>query len=272
VLMMPGTGHLNIGNYSSLRENESVKVGYYTTDLTQYKVKAELTSTHSCGFHRYTFPKTNDAYILIDAASFLSHAWSTHPEEKQYLVGSEVEIISDREIQGYTRVRGGWNVGDAYTVFFYARFDTPSTGAGTWKNGRKFEGILTQNDEGNATKTGAYLRFKTEKGQQIKVKVGISFVSIGKAKANLEQELSHWDFDQTRLNAVAIWESLLSKVQVEGGTEKDKTIFYSSLYRVFLQPNCRTGENPKWNEAPYYDDFFAIWDTYRATHPLISLV
>ena len=272
VLVMPGTGHLNINNYSSLRSNESVKVGYYTTDLTQYKVKAELTSTHSCGFHRYTFPKTNDAYILIDASSFLSHGWNTHPEEKQYLVGSEVEIISDRQIQGYTRVRGGWNAGDAYTVFFYAQFDTPSTGAGTWKNGSKFEGILTQNDEGNATKTGAYLRFKTEKGQQIKVKVGISFVSIGKAKANLEQELSHWDFDQTRLNAVAIWESLLSKVQVEGGTEKDKTIFYSSLYRVFLQPNCRTGENAKWDEAPYYDDFFAIWDTYRATHPLISLV
>ena len=268
ILVMPGKGRLNPSEYGSLRSNETAIPGYYSTQLTGFDIKAELTSTHSCGFHRYTFPKADDAYILIDAGSFLK---ANHREETQRLVGSEIEILGNNEIQGYSRVRGGWNIGEAYTVYFYAIFDTPAIASGTWKDGKNEEGALSQFDEG--LPTGAYLKFSTESGQQIKVKVGISFISIGKAKANLKKEIAHWDFDQTCLDADTKWEELLSKVQVEGGTEDDKKIFYSSLYRIFLQPINKTGENPKWvSNEPYYDDFFAIWDTYRATHPFISLV
>ncbi|MDR3260688.1 MAG: GH92 family glycosyl hydrolase [Tannerella sp.] len=269
VLMMAGSGNLNPQKYSSPHEHETIKAGYYSTELVNYGIKAELTATHSCGFHRYTFPEADDSYILIDLGSFLRNS-NSPPEEQQTPVGSEVEIINNREISGYSRIRGGWNCGNAYTVYFYAVFDTPATGMGTWKNEKK-DNALFQFDDG--TPTGAFLQFNTKKGQQIKVKVGISFISIGKAKANLSKEINHWDFDLVARDADAVWEKTLSKIRLEGGTETDKKIFYSSLYRIFSQPINKTGENPKWkSDEPYYDDFYAIWDTYRATHPFLTLV
>jgi predicted alpha-1,2-mannosidase len=269
ILMMAGTGALDPLKYSSPHRNEIAKVGYYSTELEKYGIKAEITATHSCGFHRYTFPESADAYLLVDLGSFLG--WNNIlPDERQYLVGSEVEILNNHEIGGYSRVRGGWNRGDAYTVYFYAVFDTPAISMGTWKNG-EIDESHSQFDTGMST--GAFFRFRTENGRQIKGKVGISFISIGKAKANLLQEINHWDFDKVVDDAVDTWENLLSKIRIEGGDETDKKIFYSSLYRIFSQPINKTGENPKWkSDEPYYDDFYAIWDTYRATHPFLTLV
>jgi predicted alpha-1,2-mannosidase len=268
ILFMPGIGMIKPDGHTSLRDSETFKVGYYSTVFAGTGIKTELTCTHSCGFHRYTFPATDDAYILVDAGSFLT---TTFRGEDQNLVGSEIEIVNDHEIRGYSRVRGGWNAGEAYTVYFHAIFDTPAASYGTWKGDRLKNDVMSQYDEG--LPTGGYLRFKTSSNQSIKAKVGISFVSTGKAKANLMKEIPHWNFDQICNEADTTWENLLSKVQVEGGTESTKRIFYSSLYRIFLQPTDKTGENPKWAPgSPYYDDFYAIWDTYRATHPFITLV
>ncbi|MDD6211300.1 MAG: GH92 family glycosyl hydrolase [Bacteroidales bacterium] len=270
ILIMPGTGTVHPDEHSSPRKDEIAKVGYYATTLTNSGIKAELTSTHHCGFHRYTFPKADDAYILVDLGSFLGKT-IPYAGENQELVGSEVEILNNQEVRGYSRVRGGWNGGEAYTVYFYAIFDTPANTSGTWKDNVVAENVAAQFDEG--LPTGAYMKFQTKKNQTVNVKVGISFISTGKAKANLMKEIPHWDFDRTYAEADAIWENLLSKVKVEGGSDTEKRIFYSSLYRVFQQPIDKTGENPKWaSNVPYYDDFFAIWDTFRATHPFISLI
>ena len=268
ILFMPGIGEFKPDGHTALRDSETFKVGYYATTFAGSGIKTELTCTHSCGFHRYTFPAADDAYILVDAGSFLT---TTFEGEKQILTGSEIEIVNDHEIRGYSRVRGGWNVGDAYTVYFDAVFDTPAASFGTWKGDKLENGVRLQYDEGMPT--GGYFRFKTSQGQSIKVKVGISFISTGKAEANRMKEIPQWDFDQICNEADKTWENLLSKIQVEGGTEAQKRIFYSSLYRIFLQPTDKTGENPKWtSDCPYYDDFYAIWDTFRATHPFITLV
>ena len=268
ILFMPGIGEIKPNGHTSLRDSETFKVGYYATTFSGTGIKTELTCTHSCGFHRYTFPAADNAFILVDAGSFLTTAyWG----EGQSLVGSEIEIVNDHEIRGYSCVRGGWNIGEAYTVYFHAVFDASAASYGTWKGDQLENDVMLQYDEG--VPTGGYLQFNTSPGQSVKVKVGISFLSTEKAKANLMEEIPHWDFDQICNEADAAWENLLSKVQIEGGTESQKRIFYSSLYRIFLQPADKTGENPKWStDRPYYDDFYAIWDTYRATHPFISLV
>ena len=267
ILFMPGIGSITPQNHTSLRDNETFKVGYYSTALTGSGIKVELTGTHSCAFHRYTFPVASDAYILVDLASLLS---TTFPGEEQFLIGSEIEIINDHEIRGYSRVKGGWNAGEAYTVYFHAIFDIAASSWGTWKGDKMEDNVLSQYDEGLGA--GGFFRYKISSNSTVNVKVGISFISTGKAKANIINEIPHWDFDQISNEADSVWENLLSKVQIEGGTEADKRIFYSSLYRIFLQPIDKTGENPKWATGrPYYDDFFAIWDTYRATHPFITL-
>ncbi len=269
ILVVPQCGDLLVSQYSSPRTNEVSMPGYYSAQLSRYHIKAELTSTHSVGFHRYTFPDDQLKTILIDVGHFLEFGkdWG----ESQEFVGSEIRIISDHEIEGYSRIRGGWNKGGAYTVYFYAVFDQTATESGTWKNGKIESTALEQPDTGD--KTGAYLSFGRSSGKTLQVKVGISFISVGKAKLNVGNEIPGWDFDQVRLQAEKKWNSELEKVRVEGGTDDQKKMLYTALYHSMLMPTNRTGENPLWKSSePYYDDYYAIWDTYRTMHPLLTLI
>lgn len=271
VLFLPMTGEINLQDYSSPRTNEKTEVGLFEVGLSRYDTYARMTASYKSAMHEYTFPKSDASKIIIDAGSFLS---SNLPpflaHENQYLVGSEVRIISDTEIEGYTRVRGGWNSGTAYTVYFYARFDTPAAGFGTWKEDKIYEGQKEQYDSGQ--KTGAFFKYKTKANQKINVKVGISYLGTLKAKANLEQEIASKNFEQVKDDCVAEWNRLLSKIDITG-SEDQKKIFYTALYHSYLQPTDKTGENVKWqSDEPYFDDFYAIWDTFRATHPLMTIL
>jgi len=269
VLVMPFTGKLLLDDYSSLRFNEVASPGYFSLVLNRYQIKAELTATQRAGMHRYTFPKSDQSGIFIDAGFFLysGQQWG----ENQELVGSEIKVISNTEIQGYNRVRGGWNMGGAYTVYFYARFDQPAEKFATWKGTELKENSNLEVDSGE--KTGAVFYYKTSNQQIIQLKVGISFVSIEKAKQNLDQEISDWNFDRVHAEAVKVWNKELSKIEVETPNEDQKKIFYTALYHSMLMPVDRTGENPSWNSsAPYYDDFYAIWDTFRSLNPLLTLI
>lgn len=268
ILVMPVIGKIYLNDYSSPGSDEKAEVGLYSVKLDKYDVSVRLSSTHSAGLHEYTFPKSDAAHILIDAGSFLIKP-RYHPESQQ-LVGSEVRIISGKEIEGYSRIRGGWNMGGAYTVYFYALFDTPASHEGTWKSDKLAPGSKSEFD--SCEKTGAWFTFKTYKGQKIKVKVGISFLSVGKAKENLK-ELTTWNIDQVQKEAENKWNDILDKVVINDNNEANKKIFYTAMYHAFLQPTNRTGENPKWHsDEPYYDDFYTIWDTFRATNPLFTLL
>lgn len=263
VLLAPITGKLDTHDYSSPRSNERVALGLYEVDLTRYNTSARLTALKRSAMHQYTFPADDDSKILVDLGSFLAS------HERQYLVGSEVRIISDTEIEGYTRIRGGWNIGEPYTVYFYAVFDTPADGCGTWKSHRIEPGKKVQYDTHEPT--GAYFSYRTTADQQITVKVGISYLSTGKARLNLD-EMDSWNFDEVRAACVGQWNEILNKIEVKGSDEQ-KTIFYTALYHSYLQPVDKTGENPKWcSDEPYYDDYYCIWDTFRATHPLFTLL
>ena len=263
VLLAPVTGELDIQDYSSPRSNERVALGLYEVDLLRYNTAARLTALQRSAMHQYTFPAGDDSKILIDLGSFLSS------HERQYLVGSEVRILSDTEIEGYTRVRGGWNIGDAYTVYFYALFDTPADDCGTWKSQRIEAGKREQYDTHEPT--GAYFTYRTTDRQKITVKVGISYLSTGKARKNLD-EMKSWDFDEVRASCVEKWNEILNRIEVTGSDEQ-KTLFYTALYHSYLQPVDKTGENARWSsDEPYYDDYYCIWDTFRATHPLFTLL
>ena len=199
-------------------------------------------------------------------------AWvKVHSVEAQHYVGSEIKILSDTSMEGYTRILGGWNMGKAYTVYFYAVFSVKAFGYGTWKNNMLHHQNREEYDEN--TRCGAWFEYKTGEGEKIRVKVGISFLSTGKAKANLYREIPHWDLQRIKDQARMLWNDALSKIQVETKNSDLKTIFYSSLYRCMLMPVDRTGENPLWkSEEPYYDDYYAIWDTYRSLNPLLTII
>ena len=269
VLLTATTGKLNIVDYSSVRKNEKASPGYYSVDLEDYGVNVKLTATHSTGFHIYTFNKEASANVLIDLGSFLTRSWAYGEDQK--LVGSYVKIIDNKQVQGYITIKGGWNKGKAYTVYFYAETDTPSNTYGTWKSGKKHKLRKEQTD--TAEKTGAFFTYKVKKGQQIKIKVGISFLSIEKAKENLEKENPYWDFEKVKAKAITQWNKKLGKVEISKTSEKIKIMFYTALYHSMLQPVNKTGEIKNWKPSEvYFDDYYAIWDTYRTLHPLLTLI
>jgi putative alpha-1,2-mannosidase len=202
VLVAATSGTLNIQDYATERSGEKASPGYFSVDLPRYGITSEFTVTHSAAFHQYTSTKEGPLNILFDLGSFLS--WGGYKEEgelDQELVGSEVRIMSATEIEGYTRVRGGWNVGEAYTVYFYAVTDHPAASWGTWKSGVIRPASGEETDTGSPT--GGYFTFTGVQGKPVKMKVGISFISTGKAKQNITNELSHWDFETVRAAAAA---------------------------------------------------------------------
>ena len=209
----------------------------------------------------------------MDWGKFFGEPGIPNPDarEGQQFVGSEIEIVSETEVRGYTRIRGGWNNGAAYTVYFSAEFDRPFKQFSTWKNDQIEIGQKIQIDTGE--KTGALLSFDNS-SDDLQLKIGISFVSSLKARENINKEIPHWDFQQTLAETQEKWEKIFQRVEVDADASTElKTIFYTGLYHTMLMPVDRTGENPKWeNNGPYYDDFYAIWDTYRSSSPLITLL
>ncbi len=265
ILLLPLTGDLDFNDYGSDRSNEKFELNRYSVSLTRYDIDVRLTATARAGVHEYTFPASDRSKILFDAGSHLKVGYG----ESQQLVASGVKVVSDTEVEGFSTVRGGWNMGDPYTVYFYAVTDTPSNGVILLKGNGTVDG-----DEATAQgseKTGACFTYTTTQGQKINVKVGISYISTEQARRNLE-ETGSMDFDEIRMAGIDRWREILDTVDTEGDDDY-KTIFYSSLHHAYLQPVDRTGENPLWQSGePYYDDYYAIWDTFRATHPLMTLL
>jgi predicted alpha-1,2-mannosidase len=268
ILIYPFSGPVSVSDYGSPRGKEVAKTGYYSAELTAGEILAELTCTQKTALHRYTFRKGGASGILIDAGSFLGKQSCCF--EAQELVGSEVEVLSDREICGYSRVRGGWNTSGTYTVFFYAIFDTPSISFGTWKSGKVHNTNKSEFDSGEPS--GAWFEYNTKPGQIVGVKIGISFISAGKARANCLIEAGTLNFEQAMSRARNEWDLYLYRIRVDSPSKTEKIKFYTALYHTMMQPVNRTGENPLWtSKEPYFDDFYCIWDTYRTSHPLFLL-
>jgi len=244
-------------------DREAAKPGYYQVWLDDYNVNVELTTTKRAGFHKYTFPESKEARILVD----LKHGISDRVRE------SALEVISDTEIQGLRRSSGWAN--DQY-VYFYLQFSKPFKKYSLFSN----EQIsIKQSIEGKDSKV--YFTFETKKDEAILVKVGISAVSTEGAKRNLDAEIPAWSFDEIVNKADQEWNQWLNKIIVDGKNKDDKIIFYTALYHSLIAPNLYMDVDGKYrgrdlqiHEANGFDYYslFSLWDTFRATHPLFTLI
>jgi len=268
ILLYPFTGDVLIAGYGADGGKERAKVGYFSVEL-DHVVLAELTCTAKTGIHRYTFSHAGTCGILIDCGSFLRK--TTGGFEMQELVGSEINILSNTEITGYSRIRGGWNIGGPFSVYFYALFDTPADRYGTWKSNLKHEGNKAEFDSGEPV--GAWFCYENKGKKVIQVKVGISFISTGKAKENCLTEAGDMTFEQAVKKAGDEWNNYLKRIEIETNDNAEKIKFYTALYHTMLQPTDRTGENPMWvSNKPYFDDYYCIWDIFRTSSPLMTLI
>lgn len=271
ISIMPFSGTLDKLDQPSYRTEENVKLGYYETVFKENNIKTEITTGEKVSFYRFTYPKNKSKELKIDPGFFLGEQDEPDGREAQMFVGSQIEIVSDTEVRGYSRIRGGWNNGRAYTVYFWAVFDQPIAKYVTYKDG-KFYNEKAQFDSGK--KTAALLSFGNSGKEELNVKIGISFLSELKAKNNIEVEIPNWDFNAVLASLENKWENLLSRIQLSEDTSIEyKKMFYTGLYHTMIMPVNRTGENPLWtNDEPYYDDFYTIWDTFRTSSPLITLI
>jgi len=271
ISVMPFNGDNTDIEQESSRDKEIGYLGYYSVLLKKWNIKTEITTSSKVAFYRFVFNKGNKA-VKIDCGQFLGEKPIPDSREAQQFVGSQIAVLSDTSVEGYSRIRGGWNNGDAYTVYFHAVFNHPFKNFNTWMGRQSFAGKKEQVDEGK--KTGVQLFFGTQQRDTIEMKIGISFISSLKAKQNIDAGIPHWDFERTLNETRGAWDDQLKRIEIDkDAAVAKKTMFYTALYHTMLMPVDRTNENPLWeNGTPYYDDFYAIWDTFRSSHPLITLI
>ncbi|ANE50774.1 GH92 family glycosyl hydrolase [Flavisolibacter tropicus] len=250
---------------------ESARPGYYQVNLLDYNVNAELTATAHAGFHRYTFPQSSGAGFVID----MDHSRLKGTGNRSAkIISAEIRIVDNKTIEGY-RVLTGW--AKMRRVYFRAEFSRPFASSFLFDGKRIYENKpLVMGAEG----IKAVVHFDSKANEQVLVKVGISATSIANAKQNLAAEIPAWNFDQVVTNAENAWEKELKQIQVEG-TEKQKRIFYTGLYHAFIQPNNVADVNGDYPAGDYttgnapdkiHYSTFSLWDTYRAAHPLYTIV
>ncbi|WP_287810047.1 GH92 family glycosyl hydrolase [Kosmotoga sp.] len=268
---LPGPKDDPDGGYRSRfrHETEIAKPGYYSVFLDDYGILAELTASTRVGVHRYTFPKTDEAYIILD----LYHRIGDMAEK------AWVKIVGNDEIEGY--ITGGHFCGarSPHTIYFVAKFSKPFEEFGTWKVFRTEPGNREEKLRSRSEPfVGAYVRYSTEENEKIIIKVAVSYTGIEGARKNLS-EVPDWDFDRVKKEAFAAWVKELNKIEVEGKIG-DKIKFYTALYHSFIAPNIFSdidgkyiGPDDKVHSADYpHYTVFSLWDTFRALHPLFVLL
>ena len=295
----PGTGYLS----SFSKSTEKASAGYYAVTLDDYKIGVEATVAPHSGILRFAFPENAQSRVQID----LSHrvdGTSTH---------QTVKVIGDHTIEGQidcTSHDGGWRFGAGinYTVYYHTEFSKPFTTSGVWSatlppiwsatppvgygKGKnindpafieacKHAEVLAGCREKEGQHLGFYSEFPTKAGETILVKTGLSFVSADGARANLAAEIPGWDFDKVHEQARASWSQELGRLAVEGGSEDEKTVYYSALYRALLYPQIfgdLDGNYPGGDHQPHHSDhftnrtIFSGWDDYRSEYPLLTLI
>ncbi|PCJ95522.1 MAG: alpha-mannosidase [Flavobacteriaceae bacterium] len=287
ILAMPTMGEIETNHlkYGTTYSNEVSKVGYYATTLDKYGIGVEATASTRVGVSKYNFP-AGKANILLNLGLGLTN------EE-----GAMVKVVSPSEIEGMRSVGSFcyYKAEEAYPVYFVARFSKPASDFGIWKKPRVYKGTEAEwmRYNGNTrikrkyTKEvvgdsiGAFMQYNFTVPTTVEMKIGLSYVSIENARENLEKEIDSKSFNQILEETKKEWNSYLSRIEVEGGTADDMTIFYTALYHTLIHPNTLNdvnGEYPKMKtretlitQGTRYTTF-SLWDTYRNLHALMSLV
>jgi putative alpha-1,2-mannosidase len=266
ILLMPTIGithpdSLTRSRYSHAQEH--AEPGYYSVKLLTYGIGAELTATQRAGFHRYTFPQSDSACIVVDAG----YGNDDTPLETALNIESQTELSGSRISAGWARRQ---------CVYFVAQFSKPFIQSSLIKEGT----LQTDANTVAGRTTKAILLFSTNPSEPLLVKVGISAVSIDGARRNLTTEIRDWNFNGIRQTAKTAWEKELSVFDVQSRNRADKETFYTALYHTMLAPTlfCDVdgqyrGGDGKVHQAQGFENYctFSLWDTYRAAHPLYTI-
>lgn len=287
ILMMPTTGALETNHlkYGSTYTNEEAKAGYYSTTLEKYNIKVEATASTRTGISRYTFPK-GESNILLNLGLGLTNE-----------LGATIKVVSPTEIEGMRTVGSFcyYKPEEAYPVYFVAKFSKPADSFGVWKKPKAYKGVesdwMPYNGKTRIMKSykkeiigdsiGAYFKYNFEKTTAVEVKIGVSYISIDNARENLDKETQNASFETIYKKTASEWNQLLSRIKVKGGTNDDKTIFYTALYHTLIHPNTLNDYNGEYPSMATRETLktdgtrftvFSFWDTYRNLHALMSLV
>lgn len=308
-LVMPTTGPLQTAagredgsqrGYRSTYEKctETAHAGYYACRLSTYGIDVETTATTHCGALKFTFPENRQSRIQIDLARRVGGTAEVE----------QVEVVDDHTIQGYMRCTpdgGGWGDGQGhsrYTVFFYATFSRPFVDYGFWSadipdgQSRHLDDVIsnayqahianakvTRGGKGMEGKSiGFFTEFPTKRGDQVEMKVGISYVDVDGARRNYMAEANGKSFDQIRSEAYDQWNRELSRIIVEGGTHEEKVVFYTCMYHSMIDPRTHQDVDGRYvggDQQIYQSDgsfmkrtIFSGWDVFRSQFPLQTII
>ncbi|HJP90467.1 MAG TPA: GH92 family glycosyl hydrolase [Pyrinomonadaceae bacterium] len=246
ILLLPTVGADKGEPARFQHQNETATPGYYSVKFDDDNILAELTTTARVGMHRYTFPRTDEANIILDLA------------HRDKVLDSGIRVVDNTTVVGWRRSQA-W--AKDQVLYFAIEFSQPF--------------------EANTSNLKSYFRFDTRSGAPILVKVGISAVDVEGALTNLRTELNHWDFEKVRSDARAAWNTELNKITVTGGTAAQLTNFYTALYHAMTVPNLfmdvdgrYRGRDFKTHKADDFTNYtvFSLWDTFRAAHPLYTII
>lgn len=288
-LIMPTTGKLQLNpgvaskplsGYRSAfsHSTEKAEPAYYSVLLEDHNIKAELTATTRVGMHQYTFPKSDEAHIILDLTSGIYNY-----DKKN--VWTFVRVENDTLITGY-RQTNGW--ARTRTVYFAMSFSKPikSYGQAAQEKSvyRGFWGRFDQTKnfpEMAGQNLKLFFDFDTNEGEKIKIKMALSPVSSAGALENMKKEIPGWDFEKVKKQSQEVWNKELNKVQVETIQKEDLVNFYTAMYHAFLGPTeymdldrNYKGLDMNVHKAENFTNYtsYSLWDTYRALHPLFNIV
>lgn len=272
--LMPMSGRLVCDpeerSSSFSHQTEVATPSYYSVHMDNYQLRAEMTGQSRSAIFRFTYSEAGDAYLVVN------------PNSDEGEGGIEIDCEA-KEIRGYNpvhRIYQGWGKPAGFSGYFVVRFQKEITDYGVYEGSQVY---LGQTSIRKKPHIGAFIRFKIDKGEQLLVKAASSFTDIRGAIQNLQAEILHWDFEVVRKQLSENWNRHLSKVEVSGGTREEARKFYGALYRSSFLPrvfNDVDGRYPAFAgdgrilrkaAGDYYEDY-SMWDTYRALHPLLTII
>lgn len=250
-------------------EQESARPGYYQVMLAEEGIRAELTASTRVGVHRYTYPHEGAAQVWLD----LDHSANKGSWGRR-IIQSQIRIISPTVVEGY-RIITGW--AKLRKVYFHIEFSMPILSSELSDGDRRHVDTPVI----NGTNLHGLFSFDRKGNDELIAKVALSPVSIENARQNMATEVPAWSFDEVSAAAEQSWENELGKIQIQG-TDLQKTIFYTALYHTMVQPNTMSDANGEYMATDYttrrlkegetHYSTFSLWDTFRAAHPLYTLL
>ena len=276
VSIMPQIGELKLlpkdRAMPFLHKNETSKPDYYSVIIGENdkQIKGEITASSRCGMFQFTFPKAKEAHIVVQGINI--------SENKKAFQGYLKIDEARQEIIGYNPERMSSHLGPElknFKGYYIIKFDKPFKTYGTWNSFRTEPDINEMGTEQYGARMGGYITFSTDKNEKVKVKIATSFISIEQARKNLEIEIPNWNFEEVRESTRNIWQENLNRINVNGASEDQKTIFYTALFHTMLFPRefSEYGRyyspfDDKVHSGVSYNDY-SLWDTFRALHPLL---